>query len=171
MDALFLAVLDQGVILQQEGVALDLVGGGDNASGVDDSLEVLDGEVGNANGADLGLGEGDQGCDAKSDRRSIDVVSPFTSQGSSVLLTLPGVDEGDALVEGHILAILCRREELVVASLGEGHGPVDEVQLRWSALGNGGGTATSGHARQGSRGRAPAGSGRERARRAQGGES
>lgn len=38
-DALLLAVLDQGVV-GQTGVALDLVGGGDNAGGLDDGLDL-----------------------------------------------------------------------------------------------------------------------------------
>jgi hypothetical protein len=57
VDALLAGVLDEGVVLLEEGVTLDLVGGGDDAGGVDDGLEVLGGEVGDADGAGLGLGE------------------------------------------------------------------------------------------------------------------
>lgn len=57
VDALLLGVLDQGVLLLQQRVALDLVGGGDDAGSVDDGLEVLRGEVGDADGVGLGLGE------------------------------------------------------------------------------------------------------------------
>lgn len=39
MDALLLAVFDELVALEN-GVALDLVNGGDNAGGVDDGLEL-----------------------------------------------------------------------------------------------------------------------------------
>lgn len=38
-DALLLGILDQGVV-GQAGVALDLVGGGDDAGGLDDGLEL-----------------------------------------------------------------------------------------------------------------------------------
>lgn len=78
MDVLLLAVLDQVVALQ-DGVALDLVNGGNDASAVDEGLElsavsmvrsqlqrsftnVLDGVVGDTNGADLALGKLGHGC-------------------------------------------------------------------------------------------------------------
>lgn len=101
MNVLLLGVLDQGVVLLEEGVALDLVDGGGDTSGVDDGLEVLDGEVGDTNVLDLGLGKVDQG--------------------------LPGVDQGDALVEVDLT--LGGEGEELVAILLEGNGPVDEVEL------------------------------------------
>lgn len=103
VDALLLGVLDEGAVLLEEGVALDLVDGGDDAGGVDDGLEVVDGKVGDTDGLDLGLGQGDQG--------------------------LPGVDEGDALVEVDLGVVAGGLGEELAAVLLEGNGPVDEVEL------------------------------------------
>lgn len=81
VNVLLLAVLDQVVALQ-DGVALNLVGSGDDTSAVDDGLElsrgqhgfpismsmmrgftnVLNGVVGDTDGADLALGELGHGC-------------------------------------------------------------------------------------------------------------
>jgi hypothetical protein len=55
VDALLGGVVDQLGALEN-GVTLNLVGSGDNASRVDDGLEVLDLVVGDTNGAGLGLG-------------------------------------------------------------------------------------------------------------------
>lgn len=101
MNVLLLGVLDQGVVLLEEGVALDLVDGGGDTGSVDDGLEVLNSEVGDTNVLGLGLGEVDQG--------------------------LPGVDQGDALVEVDLT--LGGEGEELVAILLEGNGPVDEVEL------------------------------------------
>lgn len=83
VDALLLAVLDQVVALQ-DGVAFDLVGGGNDASAIDDGLElsevsmvhglrsashwvtgcthVLDLVVGDTDGTDLALRKLGHGC-------------------------------------------------------------------------------------------------------------
>lgn len=106
VDVLLLAEGDELVVLQQARVALDLVGGGDDAGGLDDGLDVLDGEVGDADVAGLGLGEGDHG--------------------------LPGVDEGHAGVEGDLVllgGVLGEEGGADLALQGEGDGPVDEVQV------------------------------------------
>lgn len=143
VDALLLGVLDEGVVLLEEGVALDLVDGGDDAGGVDNGLEVFDGEVGDADGLDLGLGQGDQG--------------------------LPGVDEGDALVEVDLGVVAGGLGEELAAVLLESNGPVDEVELKGSVSECFGRWRDSVYSRQGSRGRAPGGSRQEQPQRSPGG--
>ena len=105
MDALLLAVVDELGALKER-VTLDLVGSGDDAGGVNDSVEVGDDEVGDADGAGLGLGQLGHG--------------------------LPGVDDGDGVVDLDISAgegrALDEGEELAAGL--EGHGPVDEVQIQ-----------------------------------------
>jgi hypothetical protein len=104
VDALLGGVLDQLRALENR-VTLNLVGSGDNASGVDDGLEVLDGVVGDTNGAGLGLGQLDHG--------------------------LPGVDDGDVVLDLDVTVGESAGGvggEVVVAG-GEGDGPVDEVQV------------------------------------------
>lgn len=106
VDALLLGVGDQGVVLVEARVALDLVDRGDDARGLADGLEVLDSEVGDADVPDLALGEGDQG--------------------------LPRVDQRDAVVEGDLarLLLVLGEQHLADGALqGEGHGPVDEVEV------------------------------------------
>lgn len=106
VDALLLGVGDQGVVLVQARVALDLVDRGDHAGGVGDGLEVLDGEVGDTNVPDLALGERDQG--------------------------LPRVHQGDAVVKGDLtlLLLVLGEEGLADGALQrEGNGPVDEVEV------------------------------------------
>lgn len=106
VDALLLGVGDQGVVLVQAWVALDLVDRGADAGGFLDGLEVVDGEVGDTNVPGLALGERDQG--------------------------LPRVDQGDAVVEGNLalLFLVLGEEHLTDGTLqGEGDRPVDEVEV------------------------------------------
>ena len=99
MDTLLLRVRDQ-VILRQQRVRLDLERGGNDASCLDDALDLLDCEVGHADGADLRLGQRDQG--------------------------FPGVDEGGLEVERDVvLGVLGVGREEAVTRL-EGDGPVDD---------------------------------------------
>ena len=56
VDVVLLGVLDQ-VVLGEEGVALDLVDDRDDAGGFDDAFDVLDREVGDADGAHFAFGE------------------------------------------------------------------------------------------------------------------
>lgn len=56
MDILLLCKSDE-LLGAENRVTLDLVDGGDDAGLLDEGLEVLDGEVGDADGADLGLGQ------------------------------------------------------------------------------------------------------------------
>jgi hypothetical protein len=104
VNALLGGVFDQLGALEN-GVTLNLVGSGDNASRVDDGLEVLDLVVGDTNGAGLGLGQLDHG--------------------------LPGVDDGDVVLDLDVTVGEGAGGvggEVVVAG-GEGDGPVDEVQV------------------------------------------
>lgn len=106
MDTLLLAVGDKGVILQESGVSLNLVGSRHNTGGLNNSIDVLNGEVGYTNVLDLGLGQGNQG--------------------------LPGVHEGDAVVQGNLIGLLLGRGKqgrADVSHQGEGDRPVDEVQV------------------------------------------
>lgn len=123
MDVLLLAERDEVVVLQQEGVALDLVGGGNNPGGIDDSLEVLNGEVGDTDSSGLGLGQLQHGY--------------ITSAAGRYLLcrhveTFPSVHNGDTIVDGNIavreILSLLHGEKTVARR--EGHRPVDQVQLR-----------------------------------------
>lgn len=87
-------------------MSLDLVDGGDDAGGLDDGVDVLDGEVGDTNVLDLGLGQGDDG--------------------------LPGVDERDAIIELDLVGLVGGQGEEVaahVADEGEGDGPVDQEEV------------------------------------------
>lgn len=66
---------------------------------------VLNGEVGDTDGADLGLGQLSYG--------------------------LPGLDDGDVLVEQDLSALGVLGEE--TAAGGKGNRPVDEVELQWTS--------------------------------------
>lgn len=104
VNALLLAVVDKLRALEER-VTLDLVGSGNDTSGVNDSVEVGNDEVGDADGAGLGLGQLGHG--------------------------LPGVDDGDGVVDFDVAAgegrALDEGEELAAGL--EGDGPVDEVQV------------------------------------------
>ena len=103
VDALLAAPLDE-VGLEQAGVALDLVGGGGDTGGVDQSLEVLLGVVGDTDGAGLLLVELGHGG--------------------------PGVDDGDAVEHLNITVVGEREQVLVdITCLVESDGEVDEVQV------------------------------------------
>lgn len=121
VDVLLATVADQR-LGQEERVALDLVDGGDESGGPDDGLElhslagwlclirllvrkksyVVNGKVGNPNGAGLGLGQ--LGHD------------------------LPGVHDGDGVVDGRFVLVLLLQREQIGAGL-ESDGPVNEVEL------------------------------------------
>lgn len=98
-DVLLLEVLDQGKV-EDARVTLNLVDGRDDASVVDDGLELLNGEVGDTDGAGLGLGKLCNG--------------------------LPGLGDGNGLVDVKGSGVVLGEE--VGASL-EANGPVDEVEL------------------------------------------
>lgn len=117
VDVLLLAVSDQSVGLEER-VAFDLVGGGDDTGALDEGLElhycissislppvgythVVNGEVGNTDRARLLLGKLGHG--------------------------LPGIDDGNVVVNGAV--VLGGEGEELRAAL-EGHGPVNEVELR-----------------------------------------
>lgn len=107
VDALLLGVGDEGVVLVQSWVALDLVDGRHNTSGLGDLLEVLNGEVGDTNVLDLALRERDQ--------------------------RLPRVHQGDTVVERNLVLLLLVLGEKHLADgtlQGEGNGPVDEVEVK-----------------------------------------
>lgn len=107
VDALLLEEGQQLVVLQEPWVSLDLIGSGHDTGGLDDGLDVLDGEVGDANVLSLGLGQGNHG--------------------------LPGVDERHAVVELDLIGLVGGCGEQVAAHIadkGEGHGPVDEVEVK-----------------------------------------
>lgn len=99
-DVLLLEVLDQGKV-EDARVTLNLVDGRDDASVVDDGLELLDGEVGDTDGASLGLGK--------------------------LANSLPGLGDGNGLVDVKESSVVLGEE--VGASL-KANGPVDEVELR-----------------------------------------
>lgn len=65
VDALLTSVLNDAIQLVQPGMALDLVDGGRHSRGVDQSLQVRGSKVGDADGADLGLGKFDHGCEGQ----------------------------------------------------------------------------------------------------------
>lgn len=103
MNTLLTAPLDE-VSLEEARVTLNLVGSGGDTSGVNQSLEVLLGVVGDTDGAGLLLVELGHG--------------------------LPCVDNGNA-VEHLDIAVVTEREEVLVniARLVEGDGEVDEVKV------------------------------------------
>lgn len=96
---LLLEVFDQGKV-EDARVTLNLVDGRDDASVVDDGLELLNGEVGDTDRAGLGLGKLANG--------------------------LPGLGDGNSLVDVKESSVVLGEE--VGASL-EANGPVDEVKL------------------------------------------
>lgn len=106
VNTLLLEVRNQLIVLQEPWVSLDLVGSGHNAGGLDDSLNVLDGEVRYANVLGLGLGQSNHG--------------------------LPGVNERDAVVQLDLLSLVSGQGEQVLADLAhqrESHRPVDQVEV------------------------------------------
>jgi len=108
VNALLLAVSNE-LRLDEERVALDLVGSGGDTSALDDGLKVLLGVVRNTNSASLGLGKLSHG--------------------------LPCVDDRDAVVNLNIaigLVLASQREKVLADVLGatlERDGEVDEVEL------------------------------------------
>lgn len=106
VDALLLQVGDQLVVLQESWVSLDLVGSGHDTSGLDNGLDVLDGEVGNTNVLDLGLGQGHHG--------------------------LPSVNQRHTVVQRNLILLLGVQGKQVAADVAnqrEGNGPVDQVEV------------------------------------------
>lgn len=90
------------LVLVKLGVALDLIDGGGDARVGDDLLQLGDGEVGDTDGAGLGLGK--------------------------LVHGLPGVGQGDALIEVDFAVVAGLPGEEGIAG-GEGDGPVDEIEL------------------------------------------
>lgn len=105
MDALLRAVLHQTKVRNKR-VALDLVGRRSHTGSLDDGLKHLHGEIGDADGLRLALGELEHG--------------------------LPSVDERYVHVEVDLVVVLLRHEHAAI--LLERYRPVDEVELFESAM-------------------------------------
>lgn len=103
MDALLRTVVHQAQVRDQR-VALDLVHGRGHASGLDDLVEHLHGEVGDADRLRLALWQ--------------------------LQHRLPGVDQRDVHVEIHLLTAGTLLGHQLAAILLEGNRPVDEVQVK-----------------------------------------
>lgn len=106
VDSLLLGKGDECIVLQEAGVPLDLVDGRDDTGGLDDGLEVLNGEVGHADVLHLALGQGNDG--------------------------LPRVDQGHAVVDGNLIGLVLGLGEQHLADgalQGERHRPVDQVEV------------------------------------------
>lgn len=100
-DVLLGGVFNQGKVGKAR-VTLDLINGGDNASGGNDAFQVLNAEVGDTDGAGLGLGKLGDG--------------------------LPGLSDCNATVKFN-LAIIGNLGELVLARL-ESDWPMNEVEVK-----------------------------------------
>lgn len=102
VDALLTSVLNDAIQLVQPGMALDLVDGGRHSRGVDQSLQVRGSKVGDADGADLGLGEFDHG--------------------------FPRINNGNIEININLTTVRSHGKWVAIGLL-ESHGPVNQVEV------------------------------------------
>lgn len=106
-------------------MALDLVHDGVDASGSDNTLNVLWGEVGNANSADFAGGQLVHSC--------VVTLATRTRLGKvASKRTFPGLDKSDRVVNVSFVAICGDGGQLVVRGLLKRDGPVHKVKLTMS---------------------------------------